>query len=386
MCQSLADAFCQYQSIRFITVRNRKLVAIYYFVILLVLCYVVGYTIIAAKGYQTTDEVAGSTSVKIKGSGSIGNNSATLKPLDAMDLVVPANELDAFFITTAITTTRNQTQSLCNGDQDVPECTVQDPSNCTEEYFSASSQGIFTGDCGSNGRCQLFTWCPVEDDSVYDIVDNVGNFTVFVKIDVSFDKFGVQRTNIYDINGDGSPSYGYNLFTINEMLSASTDGEISDYSQIAADGAILLVSSVWNCNLDRNQNLCNPYFTFERVDGLADTISSGFNFRRVSYDVNKEYRLLEKLHGVRVMFITEGVGRKFDFAALTVTLGAGLAYLSVAKLISDFVLDHFMGEHSQRANEFKYHEIDGQDEEARDTLLNVQSGDAADAPYQGFTQ
>ena len=30
------------------------------------------------------------------------------------------------------------------------------------------------------------------DDSVKEIVQNVGNFTVFVKVDVRFDRFGVQ--------------------------------------------------------------------------------------------------------------------------------------------------------------------------------------------------
>lgn len=142
MCQAILDALCQYQSIRFITVRNKKLVAIYYFIQFLVLCYVVGYTIIADKGYQSEDDVNGSTSVKIKGSGAIGNGSS-LQPLDSMDLVVPSNELDAFFLTTAITTTRNQTQTTCNGDEDAPLCTRADTSNCTEIYFSPNAQGIF---------------------------------------------------------------------------------------------------------------------------------------------------------------------------------------------------------------------------------------------------
>eukprot|EP00486_Rosalina_sp_Unknown_P015356 CAMPEP_0201592242 /NCGR_PEP_ID=MMETSP0190_2-20130828/190193_1 /ASSEMBLY_ACC=CAM_ASM_000263 /TAXON_ID=37353 /ORGANISM="Rosalina sp." /LENGTH=244 /DNA_ID=CAMNT_0048050929 /DNA_START=30 /DNA_END=761 /DNA_ORIENTATION=+ len=244
MCQAVADALCQYQSIRFITVRNKKLVAIYYLIQFLVLCYVVGYTIIADKGYQAEDDVNGSTSVKIKGSGAIGKG-ASLQPLDSMDLVVPSNELNAFFITTAITTTPNQTQTTCNGDEDAPLCTHADTSNCTETYFSPNAQGIYTGDCGSNGRCELFTWCPVEDDTVMDVVQNVGNFTVFVKIDVSFDKFGVKRTNTYDYNGDGKPEYGLNLFTINEMLQEATDGQVTDYTDIAETGAIILVASNW---------------------------------------------------------------------------------------------------------------------------------------------
>ena len=88
MCESLTDILCQYQSIRFITVKNKKLAAIYYFIVFLVLLYVIGYTIVIDRGYQATADASGSTSIKIKGSGLVGSND-TVRPLDAMDLVFP---------------------------------------------------------------------------------------------------------------------------------------------------------------------------------------------------------------------------------------------------------------------------------------------------------
>ena len=195
---------------------------------------------------------------------------------------------------------------------------------------------------------------------MHDVVQNVGNFTVFVKIDVVFDRFDVRRTNTYDVNGDGSPTEGLNLFTVDEMLRAA-DPAISSYSDVASSGAILLVSSNWDCNFDGDLADCSPSFSFERVDNVADTISYGFNFRTVSYDATKEHRLLEKLYGVRVFFIVQGEGRKFNFAALTVTFGAGLAYLGIAKVVTDLILDHFIGD--EKVADFKYHEleIDGDD-------------------------
>lgn len=85
------------------TIKNKKIASIYYFIIFIVLCYVVGYTIILSKGYQAADTVSGTTTVKIKGSGAIGNETAgTLLPMDAMDLVVPSTENSAFFITTVL--------------------------------------------------------------------------------------------------------------------------------------------------------------------------------------------------------------------------------------------------------------------------------------------
>ena len=144
MCNSLCDSLCQYQSIRFVTIKNKKIASIYYFIIFLVLCYVVGYTVIYSKGYQATGDVSGTTVVKIKGSGAIGNDTVGLQPLDAMDLVVPSTEADAFFVTTAINTTPNQTQTTCDGDDDSPMCTADDASNCTLETFDWDSHGIYT--------------------------------------------------------------------------------------------------------------------------------------------------------------------------------------------------------------------------------------------------
>ena len=55
-----------------------------------------------------------------------------------------------------------------------------------------------------------------------------------------------------------------------------------------------------------------------------------------------ERRLLRKLYGIRVVFTTAGEGREFSFAQLTVTFGAGLAYLGVAAFLTDIVLEKFL--------------------------------------------
>ena len=183
--------------------------------------------------------------------------------------------------------------------------------------------------------------------------------------------FQFQRTNTYDVTGTMAPTEGLNLFTVNEMLTAADD-TITDYTDIATTGAILLVSSNWNCNFDQDVTACNPEFKFERVDNVADTISYGFNFRTVSYDATKEHRLLEKLYGLRVFFIVDGEGKKFDFAAMTVTFGAGLAYLGIAKVVTDLILDHFMDRHD--VNKFKYLEIDGDELDNAQHLLSDEDG------------
>mmetsp|Transcript_17697 Transcript_17697/g.27875 ORF Transcript_17697/g.27875 Transcript_17697/m.27875 type:complete len:389 (-) Transcript_17697:220-1386(-) len=366
MCQKLCDALCQYKSVRFIQVKNKKLAAIYYTVLLAVLGYVIGFTIIAQKGYQQADEVAGTVGVKIKGSSSVGNDTnftdiTSLIPFDSMDLIRPSMEENAFFLTTAMTITPNQTRGFCDGNpSETPECTVEDASACKEEFYSWNSQGMYTGECGSNNHCQLYTWCPPEDDTDLEVLNNVGKFTVFMKMDVTFDRWNITLSNTKDKNGDGHPVSGYNLLTINEIVSKATDGAIQDISAstLVTEGAIILVSSLWYCDLDYSEEYCESKFDFRRIDGLPDTITSGFNYRTVTYDISKNRRLLEKLHGLRVIFVIEGEGRKFHLVALSTTFGAGLAYLGIATLICDIILERFLPR-SRLYAEAKHREVDG---------------------------
>lgn len=67
-----------------------------------------------------------------------------------------------------------------------------------------------------------------------------------------------------------------------------------------------------------------------RIDDIQDSISTGFNYRLVESFKNDDgspQRDLFKLYGIRFTFENNGQGGKFNFASLTVTLGAGLALL-----------------------------------------------------------
>lgn len=55
-------------------------------------------------------------------------------------------------------------------------------------------------------------------------------------------------------------------------------------------------------------------------------------------------RLLRKLYGIRVVYAVSGIGRKFSLAMISVTFGAGLAYLGIAAILADIVMKHFLSE------------------------------------------
>merc|ERR1712176_359592 len=78
----------------------------------------------------------------------------------------------------------------------------------------------------------------------------------------------------------------------------------------------------------------------------------------VSYDTSETTRYLRKYYGLRFIFIVEGQGGKFDIFATTITFGAGLAYLSLAALIADIVLENFLSE-SESYAKAKMRDLDG---------------------------
>jgi hypothetical protein len=83
--------------------------------------------------------------------------------------------------------------------------------------FNNSSKGITTGDCNdTSGYCDLYAWCPLEDDlppQQASILTLVSNFTVYLKSYARWEHFDEERSNV---NGQLVP--GYNYFTVGEMI------------------------------------------------------------------------------------------------------------------------------------------------------------------------
>ena len=249
VCGKLSEIFCVYQSVRHISVKNKKLAITYWLCLFAVLMYVIFYTIVYEKGYQRKDDVIGAVSTKTKGSGSIDTNSHIQGTFDSIDLIYPSIETNSLFIATAITNTPNQIQSDCIGNSDSDEC-VND-SDCNEGEYN--EWGRYNGICGINGYCQIYGWCPIENDTIKYRIENVGNFTVFIKVEGRFDEFKITRSNTDDRYGTGKPTWDYNLFTMDSLVGMSTHGLTVD--DVADRGAILLANVNWDCDFDSKKGI-----------------------------------------------------------------------------------------------------------------------------------
>jgi len=352
-----------YYSVRFIEIRNVKLAILHLALQILIIGYVIIGSVILSKGYQQYDSLSGTTILKAKGSASVGGWDGTpLEIYDAADLVVPAMEQNALFVTTNFIKTANQTRSVCEGnDPTLEPCYVNQTVNghttnnlvwnCINGTYTYN--GVMTGRC-AGAFCELEAWCPVENDNVPPVnISHVKDWTIFVKVNGEFPEFGVSVTNAVGTK----PILGTNLFTIENMVNMAG---VVDYRNITTQGCVVLVVISFTCNLNtQSANDCGPEYTWTRIDD-PNSFSPGFNFRYVNRFTDPrtldEYRTEWKVFGPRFLFQVYGKAGRFSFAMLVTTLGAGVALLGVSTLICDFVLLYFLPSRKKYLTE-KYEEI-----------------------------
>ena len=345
---------------------------LYYSILAVVFAYVVGFTLVAKKGYQATVPAVGSIALKVKGIASRPSPPGSNAPpelWDASDLTV--YDATSVFVATNIMRTE-QARGVCPGTHEDEACALpsgrhegEASTECREGAVSRS--GAQTGRCVpasfslgdeemTRGACEVRGWCPGEPDAddASAPLENVGNFTVFLRTDVRFpgmrDKFG-RTFDVTNANGT-EPTLGWNLFTLDEIL---TMGGVS-YEDVKATGADLQMNIYYDCDLDNALEACSPRMPFEvmRVDTADSSLSHGYNTRWLSAARSDEdapgdgdgarrrrgadARALVKASGPRIRVSISGVGRRFDLGSLTTVVGAGVALMGVATAVVDVLL------------------------------------------------
>jgi len=234
---------------------------------------------------------------------------------DSTDLVIPPVENGAMFITTALVPTP-QERGQCVSTQ---QCTSDE--DCKNQL---TSNGIILPTCNTTasnttGYCMIEGWCPLEQDdaSHTTIINGIEDITIFLRSSVKYNLFNIIMSDSTDA------ILGKNLFTVQSLLG---DRNISECT---TTGCIISVGIDWTCNLDGND--CNPKFTFMSSPG-------GFNFRTIDYSLDRTQRLLQKMYGIRLLVTISGTGGKFSFFRMMITIGSGAAFLTLATVITDYIL------------------------------------------------
>lgn len=363
--KALVSAFFEYDTVKVVHIKNKKVGTINRITQLVIILYIIGVAIIYKKGYQTFSSLESSTTTKVKGTAYTNFSIKEFNPhlrnhedygriWDVADYVVPPSESDSFFVTTNVVITSNQTKSTCPEDPKIPEA-LCDPKNnaCQAGTSNLLGNGVMTGACVTSdinskaSVCEIYAWCPVEHDlsplKNKALLSASKNFTVLIKNFVEFPKFNIRRRNILDTNNKTylqgchyhpktNPSCP--VFVLGEIIAEA--GE--NYDTMAVKGGVVAIIIEWDCDFDYNENYCIPKYSFRRLDDPKAKLAKGWNFRFANY-FSDNTRSLYKAYGIKYIVIVHGKGGKFSVVPLLINIGSGLGLLAVATVIGDiFVL------------------------------------------------
>lgn len=247
----------EYNTPKVVHIHSKSIGVLNRVVQLVVIGYIIGWVLIYKGGYQLVDRGIPGTTTKVKGVAFTHLNNPRIgkKVWDAQDIVVPAEENNAFFVTTNVIVTNNQTQGECPESSSVVGANCTSDLDCPKDGVYLLGHGVRTGVCDKIARtCVVTAWCPIEDDKPvtnYAVLNGTKDFTVLIKNHVFFPFYDQTRSNIIEsTNSSYLQGCTYDtdinpfcpVFKLGYIVSKALEKKDSEatYEQIAGQGGYLI--------------------------------------------------------------------------------------------------------------------------------------------------
>ncbi|KAA0713918.1 P2X purinoceptor 4 [Triplophysa tibetana] len=363
-CHAFLSCVFDYGTPVTLVISNKKVGFIFRLIQLLIITYVAVYVCWMKRSYQDTDSVISSVSTKVKGNILTNSSAEGAHVWDVAEYVIPPQGENSFFVMTNMIVTPGQTQGSCpEALSEFTRCesNIDCKIGLNEVRGNGRCPRVQTGRCGKYSEtiktCEVFSWCPIENDSIIPktaVLGDAEDFTVLIKNNIHYPKFNFKKRNILDyINTSYLKTCTFNrktdpdcpIFRLGDIVAEA--GEV--FSVMAVKGGVIGIFIDWSCNLDFPERFCVPKYSFSRLDNkhIENNVAPGYNFRFAKYfknSENVETRTLIKAYGIRFEVIVLGEAGKFSIVPTIVNLGATLALLSLAGAVCDWFMLTFMKE------------------------------------------
>ncbi|CAL8363706.1 unnamed protein product [Lota lota] len=344
-----------YKTEKYVIAENKKIGILFRVYQVAVLAYLIGWVFVVKKGYQEKDEaIQSSVITKLKGVALTNCSNTGLHLWGAEDYVIPPNGEKVFFVVTNFVETPNQRLGLCAESFKVPDGRCGSDEDCLEGEAVIAGHGIKTGVCvNSTGTCEIQGWCPVGQSHrpPEPLLSGAENFTIYIKNFIRFPKFEFSKSNVLETSNDSYlKSCTYDkvnnpycpIFRLGDLVGWTGN----DFQEMAVKGGSVGILIEWNCDLDRDYSLCNPEYSFTRLDiNINNSITSGYNFRYARYykdAAGEDFRTLYKVYGIRFDIMINGRAGKFNIIPTVIAIGSGFALLGAGAFACDMILLYMM--------------------------------------------